>query len=89
MDRNIEKSGDMKMTKIALTIAAVLAGTGIAFASSDYYGSNNASQKTVTASDGKVDTTITGSIRKPVVHYGVKITPNADQPEPGQGIWGH
>ncbi|WP_245436280.1 DUF680 domain-containing protein [Mesorhizobium tamadayense] len=38
---------------------------------------------------GKVDTTITGSIRKPVVHYGVKITPNADQPEPGQGIWGH
>ncbi|WP_157895990.1 hypothetical protein [Mesorhizobium sp. ORS 3428] len=27
--QKIEKSGDMKMTKIALTIAAVLAATGI------------------------------------------------------------
>ncbi|RWM19450.1 MAG: DUF680 domain-containing protein [Mesorhizobium sp.] len=58
------------MTKIALTIAAVLAATGTAFASSDYYGSNNANQKAVTTPAGKVDTTITGSIRKPVVHYG-------------------
>lgn len=77
------------MTKIALAITAVLAATGVAFASSDYYGSNNANQKAVTGPAAKVDTTITGSIRKPVVQYGVKITPNADQPESGQGIWGN
>lgn len=76
------------MTKIALAAATVLAATGIALASSDYYGSNNAKQPAVTAPASKVDTTVTGSIRKPVVHYGVKITPSADQPESGQGIWG-
>lgn len=77
------------MTKIALTATAILVATGSAFAGSDYYGSNNANQKAVTAPAAKVDTTITGSIRKPVEHYGVRITPNADQPESGQGIWGN
>ncbi|OHV86811.1 DUF680 domain-containing protein [Mesorhizobium sp. ORS 3428] len=78
------------MTKIALTAAAILVATGTAFASSDYYGSNNANQPAVTASAANVDTTFTASIRKPVEHYGaVKTTSDTVQPESGQGIWGH
>ena len=76
------------MTKIALTTAAILVATGTAFASSDYYGSDNVNQPAVTAPAGKVDHGFTASIRKPVEHHGFKLTPDSDQPESGQGIWG-
>ena len=52
------------MTKIALTAAALLVATSGAFASSDHYGSDNVNQPAVTAPAGKVDNSITGSIRK-------------------------
>ena len=77
------------MTKIALTAAAILAATGSAFAGSDYYGSNNANQAAITKPAAGVDRTVTGSIRKPAVRYGVKSMSDSVQPEPGQGIWGH
>jgi hypothetical protein len=78
------------MTKIALTAAAILVATGSAFAGSDHYGSNNANQPAaaVAAPVANVDNTTTASIRKPVEHNVVKSTPDAVQPESGQGIWG-
>lgn len=47
------------MTKIALTAAAILVATGIAFAGSDNYGSSNANQPAAT-----VDNSFTASIQK-------------------------
>ncbi|TPJ27469.1 DUF680 domain-containing protein [Mesorhizobium sp. B2-8-3] len=47
------------MTKIALTAAAILAATGVAFANSDHYGSANVNQPVVT-----IDRTVTTSINK-------------------------
>lgn len=47
------------MTKIALTVAAVLVATGTAFAGSDNYGSASANQPAAT-----VDHSFTGSIQK-------------------------
>ncbi|MFC3325955.1 DUF680 domain-containing protein [Mesorhizobium cantuariense] len=49
------------MTKIALTAAALLIAASTAFAGSDKFGSNNASQPAVTGTDA----TITTSIEKP------------------------
>ncbi|WP_404925561.1 DUF680 domain-containing protein [Mesorhizobium sp. ORM16] len=58
------------MTRIALTTAALLIAAGAAFASSDKFGSNNASQTPVTSTDKTITTSIEKSdaiIRKPVV----------------------
>jgi hypothetical protein len=83
------------MTKIALTAAAILVATGAAFAGSDHYGSDNVNQPAITApagnaiTAGNIDRSHTGSIRKPVEHHGFKLTPDSDQPESGQGIWGN
>ena len=76
------------MTKIALTAAAILVATGSAFAGSDHYGSNNVNQPAVTAPADNLDHSFTASIRKPVEHNGFKLTPDSNQPESGQGIWG-
>jgi hypothetical protein len=81
------------MTRTAFIAAAMLAVTGSAFASSDHYGSNNASQPVA-----GVDHALTASIRKEAtaMYVGVdKMTttgPAAAQsfpPESGQGIWGN
>ena len=77
------------MTKIALTIAAILVATGSAFAGSDNYGSDNVNQPAVTAPSHGIDHSFTASTRKPVEHHGFKLTPDSVQPESGQGIWGN
>jgi hypothetical protein len=78
------------MTKIALTAAALLVATSGAFAGSDHYGSDNVNQPAVTAPAGNVDNTVTGSIRKlnKFEQRDLHITPDQNQPESGQGIWG-
>lgn len=76
------------MTKIALTAAAMLVATGSAFASSDHYGADNVNQPAVSAPAGRIDHTFTASIRRPVEHHGFWLTPDSNQPESGQGIWG-
>ena len=81
------------MTKIALTAAALLVATGSAFAGSDHYGSDNVNQPAVTQSvvpqsGGSIDRSITGSIRK-FEQRDLKITPDQNQPQSGQGIWGN
>ncbi|TIO47466.1 MAG: DUF680 domain-containing protein [Mesorhizobium sp.] len=80
------------MNKIALTAAALLVATGSAFAGSDHYGSDNVNQPAVTQSvapqsGDNIDRRITGSIRK-FEQRDLKITPDQNQPESGQGIWG-
>ncbi|MER9601634.1 DUF680 domain-containing protein [Mesorhizobium sp. M0243] len=55
------------MTKIALTVAAILVATGTAFAGSDNYGSANANQPAVT-----VDHSVTASTSK--------VTPTVQAP---------
>ncbi|MBM2711462.1 DUF680 domain-containing protein [Mesorhizobium caraganae] len=73
------------MTKIALTAAAILVATGSAFAGSDHYGSNNASQP-VASQSTSVDHMFTGSILK---SEKAQADANAKVPgESGQGIWG-
>ena len=79
------------MTRIALTTAAMLIAMGTAFAGSDHYGSNGASQPAP-----GVDRMLTGSVHK---HQATqddvaampKPAPASAQswPEPGQGIWGN
>ena len=78
------------MTKIALTAAALLVATSGAFAGSDHYGSDNVNQPAVTAPAGNVDNTVTGSIHKlnKFEQRDLHITPDQNQPESGQGIWG-
>ncbi|WP_095086236.1 DUF680 domain-containing protein [Mesorhizobium sophorae] len=76
------------MTKIALTAAAMLVATGTAFASSDHYGADNVNQPAVSAPAGRIDHSFTASIRRPVEHHGFWLTPDSNQPESGQGIWG-
>jgi hypothetical protein len=82
------------MTKTALAAAAMLVACGSAFASSDHYGSNNASQPVV-----GVDHALTGSIRMQtmVKHTGVDPKPAApsdlDITDPvarhiADGLWG-
>jgi hypothetical protein len=80
------------MTKIALTAAAILVATSGAFAASDHYGSDNVNQPAVTQSAApqsgdNIDRSITGSIRK-FEQRDLKITPDQNQRESGQGIWG-
>ncbi|MBZ9761416.1 DUF680 domain-containing protein [Mesorhizobium sp. CA8] len=75
------------MKKIAFAAAAFLVATGSAFAGSDHYGSDNVNQPAVTAPAGKVDNTVTGSIRK-FEQRDLHIKPAQNQPESGQGIWG-
>ncbi|RWA73219.1 DUF680 domain-containing protein [Mesorhizobium sp. M1C.F.Ca.ET.193.01.1.1] len=78
------------MNKIALAAAALLVATGSAFAGSDHYGSDNVNQPAVTQSAAprdNIDRSITGSIRK-FEQRDLKITPDQNQPESGQGIWG-
>ncbi|MBZ9821540.1 DUF680 domain-containing protein [Mesorhizobium sp. CA4] len=75
------------MNKIAFAAAAFLIATGSAFAGSDHYGSDNVNQPAVTAPAGKVDNTVTGSIRK-FEQRDLHIKPAQNQPESGQGIWG-
>jgi len=77
------------MTKIALTAAAILVATGIAFAGSDHYGSDNVNQPAITSHASDIDHSYTASTRKPVEHHGFKLTPDSVQPESGQGIWGN
>ena len=81
------------MTKIALVTAAILVAMGSAFAGSDHYGSNNASQLAA-----NIDHALTASIRKSRmaqpngVDTGTTTGPAATQfgsPESGQGIWGN
>jgi hypothetical protein len=85
------------MTKIALAAAAILVAMGSAFAGSDHYGSNNASQPVA-----NIDHALTASIRKPgMAHNGVDTMimtgPATTQSGPaesgpiesGQGIWGN
>ncbi|MCA0056193.1 MULTISPECIES: DUF680 domain-containing protein [unclassified Mesorhizobium] len=58
------------MTRIALTAAALPIAANAAFASSDKFGSNNASQAPVASKDKTITTSIEKSnaiIRKPVV----------------------
>jgi Protein of unknown function (DUF680) len=74
------------MTKIALTAAALLVATGAAFAGSDHYGSDGVNQPAVTQSSVNVDRTVTGSIKS--VQRDLHITPDSNQSESGQGIWG-
>ena len=75
------------MTKIALTAAALLVATSGAFAGSDHFDPNNANQPAVTQSSDNVDRTVTASIRK-FEQRDLKITPDQNQPQSGQGIWG-
>jgi len=84
------------MNKIALTAAALLvAATGAAFAASDNYGSNNVNQPVATstapAASTGVDRTITGSINsvRKFEQQDLKIKGDSNQPQSGQGIWGH
>ena len=81
------------MSRIAFITATMLVATSSAFAGSDHYGSNNASQPAA-----KVDHAFTASIRKQTMtnHAGVDMMtvtgPAAAQsfpPESGQGIWGN
>ena len=76
------------MTKIALTAATMLVATGSALASSDHYGADNVNQPAVSAPAGRIDHSFTASIRRPVEHHGFWLTPDSNQPESGQGIWG-
>ncbi|SDA97402.1 DUF680 domain-containing protein [Mesorhizobium qingshengii] len=71
------------MKNIALIAAAILIATTSAFAGSDHFGSQAASQTAV-------DTTTTASIRKSdMVRHGMQATTKSDAQEPGQGIWGN
>lgn len=80
------------MTRIALATVAMLTAMGTAFAGSDHYGSNGASQPAV-----GIDRMLTGSIHKHQTaaqddpDATTKTAPASVQswPEPGQGIWGN
>ena len=78
------------MNKIAFAAVALLIATGSAFAGSDHYGSDHVNQPAVTAPAGNVDNTVTGSIRKldKFEQREFHITPDENQPQSGQGIWG-
>ncbi|CAN7619435.1 DUF680 domain-containing protein [Mesorhizobium sp. LjRoot246] len=74
------------MHKIALTVAAIFVATGSAFAGSDHYGSNNASQPVVS-----VDHAVTGSVKTMAGHKAAdaRMKATTNWPDPGQGIWGN
>ncbi|UVK46378.1 DUF680 domain-containing protein [Mesorhizobium sp. AR07] len=79
------------MTKLALSVAAILLASSAAFAGSDH-GANNANQPIAS-----VDTNATASIPYTARPDGVDTTVmtgprhapmQSDAQEPGQGIWG-
>ncbi|MBZ9797636.1 DUF680 domain-containing protein [Mesorhizobium sp. ES1-4] len=81
------------MTKLALSVAAMLLASSSAFAGSDHFGANTADQTRAT-----VDTNATASIpytaRPDGVDTKVRTGPSRpatkpDADEPGQGIWGN
>ncbi|TPM06542.1 DUF680 domain-containing protein [Mesorhizobium sp. B2-3-11] len=72
------------MTKLALSVAAMLLAPSSAFAGSDHFGTS-----TITPAAVTVDNTYTASTAKPdMVHHGMQATMKSDAEEPGQGIWG-
>ncbi|TPM34193.1 DUF680 domain-containing protein [Mesorhizobium sp. B2-3-4] len=72
------------MTKLALSVAAMLLASSSAFAGSDHFG-----DRTVSPTAATIDNTYTASIRKPdMVRQGVQATMKSDADEPGQGNWG-
>ena len=73
------------MTKIAVTVAAILLATAAAFAGSDHYGSENVDRP---QSPVGIDHSVTASTRTPVNHNNPDSATGDFQSEPGQGIWG-
>ena len=77
------------MTKLALSVAAMLLASSAAFAGSDHFGGDNVNQPVAS-----VDTNATASIPYTAsVDARVTTGPSrpatkADADEPGQGIWG-
>ncbi|TPJ37789.1 DUF680 domain-containing protein [Mesorhizobium sp. B2-5-13] len=72
------------MTKLALSVAAMLLASSSVFAGSDHFGTS-----TITPAAVTVDNTYTASTAKPdMVRHGVQATMKSDAEEPGQGIWG-
>lgn len=70
------------MTRTALTLAAILAAAGSAFAGSDHFSATDAGQPAV-------DATHTASIVNPeVARHDLKVAAKTAAEEPGQGIWG-
>ncbi|MBZ9681819.1 MULTISPECIES: DUF680 domain-containing protein [unclassified Mesorhizobium] len=81
------------MTKLALSVAAMLLASTSAFAGSDHFNANAPNQPGVA-----VDTNATASIPYTARPHGVdtKVTTKPSRPatksdadEPGQGIWGN
>ncbi|MBZ9707675.1 DUF680 domain-containing protein [Mesorhizobium sp. B3-2-1] len=73
------------MTKLALSVAAMLLASSFAFAGSDHFGTSAADQTLTT-----VDNTYTASTAKPeIVRHGMRATMKSDADEPGHGIWGN
>lgn len=72
------------MTKLALSVAAMVLASSSAFAGSDHFG-----DRTVNPAAAPIDNTHTASTAKPdMVRHGVRATTKSDADEPGQGIWG-
>lgn len=77
------------MTKLALSVAAMVLASSAAFAGSDHFGADNANQPVAS-----VDTNATASIPYTAT-VDTKVTTGPNRPatktdagEPGQGIWG-
>ncbi|KAA3447837.1 hypothetical protein C7I87_24940 [Mesorhizobium sp. SARCC-RB16n] len=73
------------MTKLALSVAAMLLASSSAFAGSDHFDTRATDQTRAT-----VDNTYTASTAKTdVVRHGMQAAMKSDADEPGQGIWGN
>ncbi|TPJ13322.1 DUF680 domain-containing protein [Mesorhizobium sp. B2-7-3] len=81
------------MTKLALSVAAMLLASTSAFAGSDHFNANGPNRP-----GAAVDTNVTASIPYTARPHGVdtKVTTGPSRPatksdadEPGQGIWGN
>lgn len=73
------------MTKLALSVAAMVLASSAAFAGSDHFGADNANPTAAT-----IDNSYTASIRKPdMVRHSAQATMKSDADESGQGIWGN
>ena len=72
------------MTKLALSVAAMVLASSSAFAGSDHFG-----DRPVNPTAAAIDNSYTASIRKPdMVRHGMQATMKSDADEPGQGNWG-
>ncbi|AEH87682.1 MULTISPECIES: DUF680 domain-containing protein [Mesorhizobium] len=70
------------MTKLALSVAAMLLASSSAFAGSDHFG-------TSTQATATTDNTYTASTREAdMVRHDTQASMKSDAEEPGQGIWG-